>query len=101
MPIKVVIADDHEVVRRGLVSLLAGTEAKVVGDKFGTHMYPETWVIDPHGVIRARFDGARDWSNAMVLDLVRSLALPASFPAEVQGGHPVVGSPLVCGLPEG
>ena len=32
MPIKVVIADDPEVVRRGLVSLLAGSEVKIVGE---------------------------------------------------------------------
>jgi DNA-binding NarL/FixJ family response regulator len=32
MAIKVVIADDHEVVRRGLVSLLAGSEVKIVGE---------------------------------------------------------------------
>ena len=32
MSIKVVIADDHEVVRRGLVSLLAGSEIKIVGE---------------------------------------------------------------------
>jgi DNA-binding NarL/FixJ family response regulator len=32
MSIKVVIADDHEVVRRGLVSLLSGSEVKIVGE---------------------------------------------------------------------
>jgi DNA-binding NarL/FixJ family response regulator len=32
MAIKVVIADDHEVVRRGLVSLLAGSDVKIVGE---------------------------------------------------------------------
>ena len=32
MPVKVVIADDHEVVRRGLVSLLAGSDVKIVGE---------------------------------------------------------------------
>ena len=32
MTIKVVIADDHEVVRSGLKSLLAGTDIKVVGE---------------------------------------------------------------------
>jgi DNA-binding NarL/FixJ family response regulator len=32
MAVKVVIADDHEVVRRGLVSLLAGSEVKIVGE---------------------------------------------------------------------
>ncbi len=31
MSVKVVIADDHEVVRRGLVSLLAGPEVSIVG----------------------------------------------------------------------
>ena len=32
MAVKVVIADDHEVVRRGLVSLLTGSEVKIVGE---------------------------------------------------------------------
>jgi DNA-binding NarL/FixJ family response regulator len=32
MAIKVVIADDHEVVRRGLVSMLTGSDVKVVGE---------------------------------------------------------------------
>ena len=32
MSVKVVIADDHEVVRRGLVSLLSGSEVKIVGE---------------------------------------------------------------------
>ncbi len=32
MAIKVVIADDHEVVRRGLVSLFTGSDVKVVGE---------------------------------------------------------------------
>ena len=32
MSIRVLVADDHEVVRRGLVSLLAGSEVKIVGE---------------------------------------------------------------------
>ena len=32
MSVKVVIADDHEVVRRGLASLLSGSEVKIVGE---------------------------------------------------------------------
>jgi len=35
MSVKVVIADDHEVVRRGLVSLLAGPEVTIVGQASG------------------------------------------------------------------
>ncbi len=30
---------------------------EVVDKKFGTHLFPETWIIDPRGVVRARFDG--------------------------------------------
>src|SRR5688572_4299184 len=32
MPIKIVVADDHEVVRSGLESMLAGTDIKIVGE---------------------------------------------------------------------
>lgn len=51
-------------------------ESKVVADKFGTKLFPETWLIDANGVIRARVDGARDWSSILVLDLVKSLSDP-------------------------
>lgn len=50
--------------------VLMDPEAKVVHDLFGTSLYPETWIIDKKGVIRARFDGAREWSNAAVVELV-------------------------------
>ncbi len=46
---------------------------KVVGGKFGTRLFPETWLIDKHGVVRARFDGGRDWTNAAVVELVDQL----------------------------
>ncbi len=42
----------------------------VVRDKFGTRLYPETWVIDPDGVIRVRIDGARDWSAPIALEMI-------------------------------
>jgi len=32
MSVKIVIADDHEVVRRGLASLLSGSEVKIIGE---------------------------------------------------------------------
>ena len=56
--------------------VLLDPESSVVRDKYGTTLFPETWIIDPKGVIRARFDGARDWSNAMVLDLIESIRAP-------------------------
>src|SRR5262249_50514949 len=43
--------------------VLLDPESKVVGDKYGTRLFPETWIIDPQGVIRARFDGQRTWTE--------------------------------------
>ena len=49
---------------------LIDPERRVVADLFGTHLYPETWIIDREGVIRFRYDGAFDWSNPVVLDVI-------------------------------
>lgn len=45
-------------------------DKRVVKEMFGTELYPETWIIDPRGVVRFRYDGARDWSSPLILDLV-------------------------------
>jgi peroxiredoxin len=58
-----------------------GTRLKVLFDadraitrgKYGTHLFPETWVIDREGIIRARFDGARDWATGVAVGYLRSL----------------------------
>lgn len=71
--------------------------AEVVADAYGTKLYPETWVIDKKGVIRARFDGARDWSSTLVLGLIDSLDRPATCPAEFESGVPTGRSAIVCG----
>lgn len=42
----------------------------VVGEVFGTRLYPETWIIDGDGVIRFRYDGPLDWSNPVVIDVI-------------------------------
>lgn len=52
--------------------VLLDPDKAVVRDRFGTRLYPETWIVDPRGVIRARVDGARDWSSAVSLDLLES-----------------------------
>ena len=54
------------------------TENVIVADRFGTKLYPETWFIDKAGVIRARFDGARDWMKPLHLEFAESLRGPAS-----------------------
>ena len=72
--------------RETLKSVLGGAEppfvvmidpdSKVVAERFGTKLYPETWFIDRSGVIRARVDGGRDWNAALTLDLLRSFDDP-------------------------
>ena len=77
-------------------TVLLDPESSVVQEKFGTTLYPETWIIDPSGVIRARFDGARDWSNAMVLDLIDSFARPLACGVEFESGRPSGAEAGVC-----
>ena len=47
--------------------------AQIVKGKFGTRLFPETWLVDKRGVIRARFDGAREWTNPLVINFIDSL----------------------------
>jgi peroxiredoxin len=54
-------------------AVLLDPEADVVAGKFGTKLFPETWYIDGAGVIRARVDGARDWSQPLSLQFAESL----------------------------
>jgi peroxiredoxin len=54
--------------------VLFDPDRKVVREKFGTRLYPETWVINPEGVIRARVDGGRDWSAPIALEMIESLS---------------------------
>jgi peroxiredoxin len=42
----------------------------VLTEKYGTELFPETWIIDRDGVVRFRFDGAFDWSNPVALSLI-------------------------------
>lgn len=56
--------------------VLMDPDSKVVSDKYGTTLYPETWFIDTKGVIRARIDGQRDWATALTVDLAKSLTNP-------------------------
>jgi peroxiredoxin len=52
--------------------VLFDPERKIVRDKFGTKLFPETWVIDARGVVRMRIDGRRDWSNPLTIDAIES-----------------------------
>ena len=68
-------------------TVLADPESNVVGDLFGTKLYPETWLIDPAGVIRARVDAARNWASAVVLDAIATVGRPGGVcPVTFRGG---------------
>ena len=68
--------------------VLLDPEASVVHDLFGTKLFPETWFIDPRGVIRARVDGARNWDGSVPLDFAESLRDPLACEISFVRGRP-------------
>ncbi len=77
-------------------SVLMDPEAESVRGKFGTSLYPETWIIDKDGVVRARFDGAREWSSATVVELVNQIRSGGYCPAQARDGKFVGESVRLC-----
>jgi peroxiredoxin len=65
--------------------VLFDPDAKTVQGKYGTRLFPETWFIDKRGVIRARFDGAREWGNPLVVDFIDALRRGDYCPAKIEG----------------
>jgi len=49
------------------LKVLFDPEKSVIREKFGSKLFPETWVIGPDGVVRMRVDGPRDWGAALSL----------------------------------
>ena len=91
----VAVDDSPDAVRRQVLAtthrsdpfpVLLDPESEYVLNRYGTRMFPETWVIDPQGVIRARFDGPRDWSSPVMLELLEDIGRGDRCPVEVQGG---------------
>jgi len=68
--------------------VLFDPESKIVLDKYGTHLFPETWLIDPSGMIRARFDGARDWSKALTVEVGEMVGKAGACPVEFFDSKP-------------
>lgn len=56
------------------LKVLFDPDKSVVRDKFGSRLYPETWVVDPEGVIRVRVDGGRDWSAPIALEMIENVS---------------------------
>lgn len=42
-------------------------------DLYSTSRWPETYVIDQHGIIRRKFIGAQDWTSPEILEYLRRL----------------------------
>jgi peroxiredoxin len=68
--------------------ILFDPEMEVVNGRYGTRLFPETWIIDRDGVIRARFDGAKDWSTPLAVEVVGKLGAAGSCPVEFFKGIP-------------
>jgi len=54
------------------VNYLFDPTNSIVGPKYGSQLFPETWIIDKEGVVRMRYDGGFDWSQPVVLNLIDS-----------------------------
>jgi len=81
--------DDHP------FPILFDPDLKVVKEKFGTELFPETWIIDPKGVVRARFDGARDWGSALGIEVSEMVGgLGKGCPLRVRAAPPAVNNGL-------
>lgn len=78
--------------------VLFDPERRVVDGLFGTRKYPETWLIDPRGVIRARYDGARDWSSGAMSELLGQLAAGSYCPVIFSAGRELTNH--LCGAPK-
>jgi peroxiredoxin len=77
--------------------VLIDSESSVVREKYGTRLFPETWFIDPEGVIRARFDGGRSWASPMTIDLAESLTNPIQCRVAFDAGKPRGPMASLCG----
>jgi peroxiredoxin len=66
------------------LATLVDSQSKVVRELLGTRLFPETWFIDPNGVIRARIDGPRDWRalTPLTLDFAKSIQGPLACEVE-------------------
>jgi len=76
--------------------VLFDPELKVGRDLYGTTMYPETWIIDPQGYIRMRYDGPFDWSNPLAMNAIQSPGKGTGCIASIDLGKPVGPNASLC-----
>jgi peroxiredoxin len=66
-------------------AVLFDPDLRVVKEKYGTRLFPETWFIDKQGIIRARFDGAREWTNPLFVNFIDALRGGEYCPVKIDG----------------
>jgi peroxiredoxin len=71
--------------------VLFDPDSNVVASRYGTRLFPETWFIDKRGVIRARFDGAREWTDPLVINFIDELRAGDYCDVKIDG-HPLDGN---------
>jgi peroxiredoxin len=70
--------------------VLFDPDLRVVREKYGTRLFPETWFIDKQGIIRARFDGAREWTSPLFVNFIDALRGGEYCPVKIDG-HSLAG----------
>lgn len=68
--------------------VLFDPDLEVVKDRFGTSLYPETWIIDPQGYVRARFDGEREWASPFAIEVADMAGKGPGCPVGFAKGQP-------------
>jgi peroxiredoxin len=69
---------------------------KVVRDQYGTRLFPETWIIDKEGIIRARFDGPREWTGGAIPELIDQIRSGGYCPMDIKNGQKRGAGTSVC-----
>jgi len=77
-------------------SVLFDPDSTIVGGRYGTRLFPETWFIDKRGVIRARFDGAREWTNPIVVNYIDALRSGDFCDVKIDGRQLVGRAAAIC-----
>jgi peroxiredoxin len=77
--------------------VLFDPDSKIVLDLYGTRLFPETWVIDPKGIIRARFDGPRNWGVSLPVEIGEMVQKSGGCPVDFSKGAPRGPFASICG----
>jgi cytochrome c biogenesis protein CcmG/thiol:disulfide interchange protein DsbE len=64
----------HQFLQDNKVDLLSVRDAsKQSSHLYGTLKFPETYIIDQHGIVRRKFIGAVDWNQSEIVDFLGKL----------------------------